>query len=70
LQWSFNFIVSLTFLSMIQYFHETGTFALYGIICLLGMVFVYLKIPETKGTSLEKIETNLRKGVPSRDLGD
>ena len=70
MQWAFNFIVSLTFLSLIKYFHESGTFALYGVICVLGIIFVYLKVPETKGTSLEKIEANLRAGVPSRDLGN
>ena len=69
LQWLFNFIVSLTFLPLIKYFHETTTFSLYGILCLLGLVFVYLKIPETKGVSLEEIEENLRDHVPSRDLG-
>jgi len=70
MQWLFNFIVSLTFLSLIKYFHETGTFALYGVICVLGILFVYLKVPETKDTSLEKIEENLRNRVPSRDLGN
>ena len=70
MQWLFNFIVSLTFLSLIKYFHETGTFALYGVICVLGILFVYLKVPETKGVSLEKIEENLRNRVPSRDLGN
>ncbi|EKD78085.1 MAG: hypothetical protein ACD_42C00046G0002 [uncultured bacterium] len=69
LQWLFNFIVSLTFLTLIKYFHESGTFALYGVICLLGILFVYLKVPETKDVSLEKIEKNLRAGIPSRDLG-
>lgn len=69
LQWLFNFIVSLTFLTLIKYFHEAGTFALYGILCLLGIGFVYLRVPETKGISLEMIERNLRRRLPSRDLG-
>lgn len=70
LQWLFNFIVSLTFLTLIKYFHESGTFALYGVLCVLGILFVYLKVPETKDVSLEKIEVNLRARVPSRDLGN
>lgn len=69
IQWIFNFIVSLTFLTFIQYLQASGTFALYGILCLLGILFVYFKIPETKDISLEKIEANLRAGVASRDLG-
>ncbi|HLB56260.1 MAG TPA: sugar porter family MFS transporter [Coxiellaceae bacterium] len=70
IQWLFNFIVSLTFLTLIKFFHESGTFALYGVICVLGILFVYLKVPETKDVSLEKIEANLRARVPSRDLGE
>lgn len=70
LQWLFNFIVSLTFLTLIQWFGETGTFALYGVICLIGLLFVYYKVPETKGISLEQIEKNLRNKVPSRELGN
>ena len=69
LQWLFNFIVSLTFLSFIELFHESGTFILYGLICLAGIVFVYYRVPETRGVSLEKIERNLRSGLPSRELG-
>ncbi|MCX7121735.1 MAG: sugar porter family MFS transporter [Gammaproteobacteria bacterium] len=69
MQWLFNFIVSLTFLTLIKYFHETGTFGLYGFICFLGIIFVYYKVPETKGVSLEKIERNLRSGLAGRDLG-
>jgi sugar porter (SP) family MFS transporter len=69
LQWLFNFIVSLTFLTLIKYLHESGTFALYGIICLFALVFIFLKVPETKNVSLEQIEANLKAGVPSRKLG-
>lgn len=69
LQWVFNFIVSLTFLTLIKYFHESGTFSLYGILCVLALIFIYLKVPETKGVSLEQIEANLKAGVPSRQLG-
>ena len=69
LQWLFNFIVSLTFLTLIQYLHGVGTFALYGTICLIGIFFVRYKIPETKGVSLERIERNLRSGLSGPELG-
>lgn len=69
LQWLFNFIVSLTFLTLIKYCHEVGTFGLYGLICLIGIFFVYYKVPETKGVSLERIERNLRSGLSGRELG-
>jgi len=70
LQWFFNFIVSLTFLTLVKYFTTAGTFLFYGVLCLLGLFFVYYKVPETKGVSLEKIESNLRKGLSGRELGN
>lgn len=69
LSWVFNFIVAQTFLTLINTLGATGTFMIYAIICFLGILFVFYKMPETKGSSLEKIEANLRAGVPSRYLG-
>lgn len=67
--WLFNFIVAETFLSLVNSLGQSKTFMLYAIIDFLGIIFVMLKVPETKGTSLEQIEANLRNGVRSRDLG-
>lgn len=69
IQWLFNFMVSLTFLPFIEYLHESITFSLYATLCFLGILFVYYKVPETAGVSLEKIEHNVWMGLPSRDLG-
>lgn len=68
--WGFNGIVALTFLSLINKFHPSGTFLIYALMSALGLLFVLKFVPETKGTTLEQIEKNLRAGVPSRQLGD
>ncbi len=67
--WLFNFIVAQTFLTLISDLGTSGTFLIYAVIDFLGIIFVIFKIPETKGSTLEQIESNLRAGVPSVDLG-
>jgi len=50
-----NFIVSLTFLSLIKAAGNSLTFAIYGVFCILTLLFVRFIIPETKGRDLESI---------------
>ncbi|MDK2955820.1 MAG: transporter, family, galactose:H+ symporter [Desulfovibrionales bacterium] len=67
--WLFNFIVALTFLAIIDWLGQAGAFWLYAAMGVLGLVFTWLFIPETKGVSLETIEENLRAGKAARNLG-
>jgi sugar porter (SP) family MFS transporter len=50
-----NFMVSLTFLSLIKLAGTSLTFAIYGLFCIVTLLFVYFIIPETKGRELESI---------------
>ena len=59
--WAFNFIVSLTFLLLIEDLGTSNTFWLYGAISLLTILFVARFVPETKDRSLEEIENDWRK---------
>jgi SP family galactose:H+ symporter-like MFS transporter len=68
-QWAANFIVSMTFLSIIHYIGPSHTFWLYGAMAALCFIYCYLWVPETKGISLERIEQNLAAGRASRELG-
>lgn len=54
--WGMNLLVAITFLSLIQLLGTPGTFWLYAIISVGAIIFVYFRVPETKGKSLEEIE--------------
>ncbi len=68
-QWAANFVVAISFLSIIDHFGPVSTFLLYGSMCMISVVFSYYLVPETRGVSLEQIEKNLRNGTRARDLG-
>jgi sugar porter (SP) family MFS transporter len=53
-----NFLVSLTFLSLIKTAGNTVTFSIYGAFCILTLLFVRFIVPETKGCQLESISAN------------
>jgi sugar porter (SP) family MFS transporter len=50
-----NFAVSLTFLSLIDHLGSAGTFAIYGTLSIVTLVFVRFVVPETRGRELESI---------------
>ena len=63
--WTFNFIVSLTFLLLIEALGRAGAFWFYAAIGLLTLWFCWKFVPETKGKPLEEIEAEFeaRAGV-------
>jgi len=60
--WAANFLVSQTFPMMdqnewlIDRFHHAFPFWVYGALCLVAIVFMASRVPETKGRTLEEIE--------------
>jgi SP family sugar porter-like MFS transporter len=57
--WIACFALTATFKPINVALGAAGTFWLYGAICLVGFVVMYLRVPETKGKSLEDIEREL-----------
>lgn len=57
--WSACFILTYTFPLLNKGLGASGTFWLYGMICILGFLFIYKKLPETRQKSLEQIEKEL-----------
>lgn len=56
LNWVGSFLVGLLFPIMTAYFSQQLVFAIFGIICLVGVLFVKICLPESKGRTLEEIE--------------
>jgi len=54
--WAAYFILVFTFPIIEKKFGDAIAFWGYAVICVLGFVFVYFKVRETKGKSLEDIE--------------
>uniref|UniRef100_A0A671QWX0 Proton myo-inositol cotransporter-like n=1 Tax=Sinocyclocheilus anshuiensis TaxID=1608454 RepID=A0A671QWX0_9TELE len=68
--WTFNVLVSLTFLHMAQYLTYYGVFFLYSSLALTGFFFIYGCLPETKGRRLEEIESLFENRLCSCGISD
>ncbi len=56
--WIFDFLASATFLSLIGVLGARGAFWVYGVASIAAFYFSFRKVPETKGRTLEEIETS------------
>lgn len=63
---AFNFFVVGSFPILLHRIGGAWTFWMFGAVSFLCIIFVYFFIPETKGISLEQIESNWRKGIAPR----
>jgi SP family sugar porter-like MFS transporter len=59
--WISCFALTVTFKPINVALGASGTFWLYGVICLVGFTVIKRFIPETKGKSLEDIERELTR---------
>lgn len=57
--WIASFLLTYTFPFLIRLEGAGGVFITYGVICLVGFVFVALSVPETKGRTLEQISAGI-----------
>ncbi|BBL68487.1 sugar porter family MFS transporter [Methanoculleus chikugoensis] len=66
--WGANFLITLTFLTLVGILEQAGVFWLYALVGLLAWFFVLRLVPETKGLTLEEIEEHFRAGRHPREL--
>lgn len=63
--WFFNFILSVTWPSLLKAFKPQGAFSWYAVWNLIGFLGVLFFVPETKGKTLEELDQVF--GVRTRD---
>jgi Sugar (and other) transporter len=61
--WAANFVVTVSFLTLLKAISGVGVFFLFGFLTLVSLLYFWRKVPETKGRSLQEIERDL---VPAR----
>jgi MFS transporter, SP family, xylose:H+ symportor len=61
ISWSFPVLDDNAWL--VRTFHHGFAYWLYAIICILAVIFVWKKVPETKGKTLEQIEKLISKRI-------
>jgi sugar porter (SP) family MFS transporter len=54
--WGSAFLVSQFFLSLVDVLGSSWTFWLLALFCALGWIWIYLRVPETRGLTLETIQ--------------
>jgi len=67
--WGANFVVTISFLTLLSAIGGTGVFLLFGVLTLVALAYFYFRVPETKGRSLQAIERDLR-GLPAPPAAD
>jgi hypothetical protein len=62
-----SFSVQLIFPWELSKFGSSGTFFIYGVFALIGLIFIMRVVPETKGKSLEELESILVKSPAKKE---
>jgi hypothetical protein len=57
--WGANFVVTISFLTILGVIHGFGTFFLLAFLSVVAVFYCVLQVPETKGESLQQIEREL-----------
>ncbi|HEX5290206.1 MAG TPA: sugar porter family MFS transporter [Streptosporangiaceae bacterium] len=57
--WGANFVVTISFLTLLSAIGNAGTFFLFGGLSLVALIYFQMQVPETKNRSLQEIERDL-----------
>ncbi|KAK3232039.1 hypothetical protein Dsin_003920 [Dipteronia sinensis] len=67
--WSGNIIVTYTLPVLLSSIGLAGIFGIYAVVCVISWIFVFLKVPETKGMPLEVITEFFAVGARQAAIG-
>ena len=73
LNWFAAWVVTQSFLSIVELIGTAGAFFLFAAFCIVTLVFVRRFLPETKGKTLEEVQemwtdpAELRRAIAARD---
>jgi MFS family permease len=57
--WGANFVVAISFLTLLNAISSAGTFFLLGFLSLVAVGYFWRRVPETQGLTLEQIEREM-----------
>ena len=60
-----GFMIAKTFVDLLEGLGQSGTFFLYGAICIFGTLLTALFVPETRGKSIEDIQRFYNRTPPT-----
>ena len=61
MNWMANYLVSISFLSLLNGLGNSSTFLLYSVICVVAYVFIQKKVPETRNQTLAQAHEHFKK---------
>jgi len=65
--WGANFVVTVSFLSLLAAVGDAGTFFLFGLLTMAALVYFHRKVPETKNRTLPEIERDLGRPAATKE---
>jgi MFS transporter, SP family, galactose:H+ symporter len=67
--WTFNFLLAQSFPMLLAHVSMSSIFFIFGLVAIGGLFLVKNFVPETKGVTLEEMESNLLANKSLRSLG-